>query len=114
MVASRQLRVFFRINFDYDGATPHLSRSPGDLRRSHSAGSAPRRPEIYQHGDASILDNFIELFSIDIERFVHWRQRRLTYPATAGIRKMSRGHAVLGCAIFTDTNHWHSIHALRV
>src|SRR5258707_5653364 len=99
MVATRQLRVFFRINFDYDGPTPHLSRGSGDLRCGNSTWAAPCCPEIYQHRDARILNNLIELFSIDIERLVHRRQRRLTYPATAGIRKMSRGHTVLGRAI---------------
>jgi hypothetical protein len=109
MVSPRQLRVLFCINFNYDGATPHVGRSPGDLRRGNSTWAAPCRPEIYQHWDARILDNFVELLRIDIQRFVNRRQRRLTHSASSRISKMSRGHAVLGSAILTDANQWHLV-----
>jgi hypothetical protein len=75
MIAPRQLRVLLSINFDYDGAAPHVGRSPGDLRRGNSAWAAPCCPEIYQHWDARILDNLIELLRIDVQGFVNRRQR---------------------------------------
>jgi hypothetical protein len=109
MIAPCQLRVLLCINFNYDSAAPHVGRSPGDLRRGNSAWAAPCRPEIYQHWDARVLNNFIELLRIDIQGFVNRRQRRLTHSASSRISKMSRGHAVLGSAIFTDANRRHLV-----
>jgi hypothetical protein len=112
MIPPRQLRVLFCINLDYDGASPHVGRSPGDLRRSNSTWAAPCSPEIYQHGDARVLNNFIELLRINIKGFVNRRQRRLTHSTTAGISKMLRGHPVLGSAIFADANQGHLVTCL--
>jgi hypothetical protein len=109
MIPPRQLRVLFCINLDYDGASPHVGRSPGDLRRSNSTWAAPCSPEIYQHGDARILNNYIELLRIHVQRLVNRRQRRLTHSATSSISKMFRGHAVLGSAIFADANQGHLV-----
>jgi hypothetical protein len=109
MIAPRQLRVLLSINFDYDGAAPHVGRGPGDLRRGNSAWAAPCSPEIYHHRDARILNYFIELLRINIKGFVNRQQRRLTHSTTAGISKMLRGHPVLGSAIFADANQGHLV-----
>ena len=38
----------------------HVGSGAGDFRSSHAARTAPFRPEVHQHGDRDMVNDFIE------------------------------------------------------
>ena len=103
-----QLGIAFCVNFDYDGASCHIGGCAHNLGRCHSAGTAPRRPEIHQDRDAGVLCDFVELLGIDVERFIHWRQWTLTLTAAAGFSQVFGRDTVLLPADLAGSNKRHS------
>ena len=80
VVSGRKLGIFLRVHLDDDGVTRHFRGRANHLWRGHPAGSTPFCPEIDQHRNPRILRDFVELFGINFQRFVHRRQRRLASP----------------------------------
>jgi len=91
--ARRKFRITFRIYLDDDGFARHVFGSFLDLGRSHFARPTPFCPEISEHGNAGILRDLVELFNVNLERFVdrrqaalHWPQRPVSAGWFAGMR----------------------------
>lgn len=104
----RELRMAFRINLQNHGLTRHVCSSARDLGSRHSAGSAPGCPEVNQHGNAGLAQNFVEELRIGFQGFTYWRQRRLAGSATSGVRQVSCWNTVLASAILTSSNCRHT------
>jgi hypothetical protein len=105
--ASRKLRVLFRIHLEHNSLPRHVGRGPRDLRRGHLARPAPVRPEIHQHRNLRILNDFIEQRLIRRQRFANRRQWRLARPATPGTCKMFPRNAILLSTRAANTDHRH-------
>ena len=69
--ADRQFRIALGVNLNYDSPSGHVSGRTRDLGRCHTARPAPRGPEIHQHRDAGVRDDFVEQLGIHFERFVY-------------------------------------------
>lgn len=54
-----EARVFVRVDLQYDGMARHLGSGARNFRSSRTTRSAPRRPEIYEHGNLHIFDDLI-------------------------------------------------------
>jgi hypothetical protein len=103
--ARRRLRAVLRVHFQNQCPARHFASEGMNLRRGHSAGSAPRRPEIGQNRHARLGDDLREGVIVDIQRFVHRRQRRFAGAASASIGKMCRRDAVPFSATWTFSDH---------
>ena len=66
-VARRQLRITLRVDLQHNGSSCHLCSRTFNFGSRHVAGSAPGSPEVYQHRNASIANNFVELPRIDFQ-----------------------------------------------
>src|SRR5262249_60708239 len=101
--------LLFGVDFQGDQISSPLA---GDLihdRTSHTAGLAPRRPEIHQDGNRRGRDNPVEGGGIDILRLAREIQRVLA-PSTDCLRStfpFRRGDSVDGPARFA-TKHFAS------
>lgn len=92
--ARRCLRAVLGIHFQNQGPARHLAGQSMNFGRGHAAGPAPCRPEIGQNRHPRFGDDLSEGIIVDIQRFVHCRQRRFAGAASAGVGKMPCGNAV--------------------
>src|SRR5579864_8820735 len=124
-----ELRIGFGIGLQNDGTTRHVRRRAVHLGCSHATWTAQRCPKIHQHGDARLVDNFVEQRGIHVERPCERRQRRLALAAAATVSKMfcrdsvllstnvagaDHGHGSLLRSIFAHCNHDCAAHAFVV
>jgi hypothetical protein len=107
-VPRSELLVAIRVDLEDYSLTRHLFCRTGDLRSRSAAWSAPVRPEVDENGNSGALDNLIEEFSINRQRFVKRRQRGLTRTASARIRKMIRSEAVFLTTALAGSYRRHS------
>ena len=52
--------MFFRVDFQHDGFAGQVGSGAGDFRSSHATRTAPIRPEVHEHGDRDMVNDFIE------------------------------------------------------
>lgn len=91
----RHFRMTFRIElYDYSSSR-HIRGGARNLWHGHSAWPALGSPEIHQHGNAGILNYFVERLRIDFQRLVHRGHRSFAGTAPSSIGKMYRWNAVL-------------------
>jgi nucleotide-binding universal stress UspA family protein len=107
VVAARQFGITLSVNFDYDGLPRHFCRRARHLGRSHPARATPCCPEIRQHRNFCILQHFIELLTINFQRFAYRRQRGFTVATPAVIGQMFCRNPVLLSALFAASNERH-------
>jgi len=105
VVASSQVRVLFGIDFQHDSLARHFPGGPCDLRRRHAAGTAPRRPEIHQHGHPRVGDDLIEFLAVNRERLIDSRNRRLASAALPCISQVFGRYTVLYAALVAKPDH---------
>src|ERR1700722_3948457 len=105
--ADRQFRIALGVNLNYDSPSGHVSGRTRDLRRCHTARPAPRGPEIHQHRDAGVRDDFVEQLGIHFERFVYRGHGGFRGAAATSIGKMCRRNTIFSSANLTNTNRGH-------
>jgi hypothetical protein len=105
---SRQFWIVLRVDL-YDDCLPsHIGSCARHLRRRHPAGSAPFSPKIREHRNTSILDDFVERFTINFQGLIHRRQGRFAGAAATCVSKVGRWNAVLSPTGFACANHRHT------
>src|SRR6267154_2909571 len=62
----RHFWIAFRINLHDHCSSGHICGRTLNFRRRHSAWSTPGSPEIHQHGDPGVLNNFVEYLRINL------------------------------------------------
>ena len=84
-----------------------VARYLRNVRRGHAAGTAPRGPEVHQHGNLALAHNLVELGGAGGERLGYGGQRRLARAATAGVGQMLCRYAIRFAArrAVTDDGH---------
>jgi len=105
--ARRDFRIAFGIEFDNDGTSGHVSGGAGNFRRRDPARPTPRRPEIHQHRDAGILNDFVEDRRINFQRLIRGRQWIFTSATPPGIGEVYRWNAVRASTDFAGSNYSH-------
>src|ERR1700761_7668826 len=60
VITGGELWVGFGIHFEDDAFAGDLAGGAFDMRRGHAAGTAPRGPEVDEHGNACVIDDVIE------------------------------------------------------
>src|SRR5262245_2546293 len=108
--SGRELGMAVRVHLDDHGLAGHVRGRAGNLRRCHLTGRAPFRPEVDQYGNARVLHDVVELLRVNLERFVHRRQRSLARAAAAAIGQVVCRGAVLAPASFANSNHGYLEH----
>jgi hypothetical protein len=103
----RQLRMPLRIHFENDGPTYHVGGGLRHLRSRRPARPAPRSPEIHEHGNARILNDFIEETGIGFEWLIQRRQRTLAGAAAAGVGELRRRHTVASSTYSAGSDYGH-------
>jgi hypothetical protein len=107
VVTCGELRIFFGVDlYDY-GFTGHVRGGARHFRSSGAAWAAPIGPEVYEDGNGSVLNNFIELSIVDREGFRDGRQRRFASSATTGAGEILGGDAIFLPAIGASANDRH-------
>ena len=61
------------VDLQHDGAAREVLRDLCDMRRRRPAGAAPGRPEINEHRDLAVANNFIEFLGIHFYGLRHCR-----------------------------------------
>jgi hypothetical protein len=108
-VSRSELLVAIRVDLEDDSLTRHLFCRTGNLRSRSAARSAPVRPEVDKNRNPGTLDNLIEEFSINWQRFVKRRQRSFARAASACIRKMICSESVFLTTALTGSYRRHSL-----
>src|SRR5580700_4450402 len=85
---SGQFRIALSVNLNDNGPSGHIGSRTRNLWRCHPAGPAPCSPEVHQHGDAGVGNDFVEQLGINFDRFVLRWHRGLASAAATGIGKM--------------------------
>src|SRR5277367_4797876 len=96
----------FGVDLDDHRFAGHVLGSARNLRRSCTAGPAPRRPEVDQDRNLSVLNDFVEKHRISRERFRDRGEFRFTGAAAACVGQVSSGDTVLLTALRTSSNDW--------
>src|SRR6516164_637489 len=104
LVASGQLRIALRIDLQHNGPSCHVYSGTLHFGSCHAARPAPGRPEVDQHGNAGLANDFVELLRIDFQRLVYRRYRSLARAAAAGISQMFGGYPVLSSTDVAGSN----------
>ena len=73
VVPRSKFREPFRVYLQHDRAASEISRDLCDMRRRHPAGAAPGRPEINEHRNFAVANNFIEFLGIHLYGLCHRR-----------------------------------------
>src|SRR5438445_1411905 len=71
---SCQCRIKLCINLHDNRSSGHVRGCACNLRRCHPAGTAPGGPEIDQHGNVCVLDNFSEQLWVNFQRLIQRRK----------------------------------------
>src|ERR1700722_6852454 len=103
----RDFRIAFGIEFDDDGTSGHVSGGASNFRSRDPARPTPRRPEIHQHRDAGILNDFVEDRRINFQRFIQGRQWIFTSATPPGVVEVRRWNAVQAVTDFAGSNYSH-------
>lgn len=69
VVSGSYFRVALSIDLDHNGAASHVSSRARHLGRSHPAWPAPGGPEIGEDWNTGVLQDFVELLTIYLQRF---------------------------------------------
>ncbi len=106
--ARREIGQSFRVDLQ-DHRTPrHLSGQRLHLRRSHPAGTTPRRPKVHQHRYSRLARDLLELSGRGhIQRLRERRQRSFTRAAPTRICKVACRNTIARAATSTCSNHLH-------
>src|SRR5271167_1596858 len=107
--AACQLWIAFCVNFNHDGPAGHVCCRARYLGSGQPAGPAPRRPEVCQHRDPSLPNDFVERLGINFQWLIYRRQRSFACAAVACISQMFLRDTVFLPTILTGSNHWHSL-----
>ena len=105
---SRQFRIVLRVDLYDDRLPSHIGSCARYLGRRHPAGSAPFSPKVREHRNTSILDDFVERFTINFQGLIHRRQGRFAGAAATCVSKAGRWNAVLSPTGFACSNHRHT------
>ena len=95
------------IDLEDDRFSSHILGRARDFRGSCAARAAPSRPEVHQHRNGSVVDDFVEESRIGGHRFRDRIQRGFARPASAGAGQMFGGDTILLVAMSTSSNDWH-------
>ncbi len=71
------------VDLEDDRFPGHILGRARHFRRRRAAGTAPRRPEVHQHGNGRVFDDVVEENRIRRERFRDRGKLRFTRAATA-------------------------------
>ena len=105
---SRQFWIVLPVDL-YDDCLPsHIGSRARHFGRRHPARSAPFSPKVRKHWNTSILDDFVERFTINFQGLIHWRQGRFAGAAATCVSKVGRWNAVLSPTGFACANHRHT------
>ncbi len=94
VVPCSKFRETFRVDLQDDGAAREVSRHLCDMRRRSSAGAAPGCPEINEHRNFAVANNFIEFLGIHCYGLCHCRERCLACAASSRVGEVFRRNSV--------------------
>ena len=89
------------------GKAREVPRDFGNMRRRYPARAAPGRPEINEHGNFAVADNFVEFLGSHFHGLCHRRQRCLACPKSSDVLKVFRRNSVRLSARRAISDHGH-------
>jgi len=104
VVACGELGRLLGIDLEHNGSTGEFARNLRDVRSGHAAWTAPRCPEIDEHRNFAVANDFVELDGADPEGLSQRRKRDFARAASAGIGKVPGRHAIRLTACSAITN----------
>lgn len=95
------------VDLEDDSFSSHVLRGTRDLGCSRAARPTPFCPEIHQHGNLSVVEDFVEESRIRCQWFCDGRERGFAGAAPASAGEMPGGNTILLVALSTGSNDWH-------
>ena len=71
VVPRGKFRKPFRVDLKHDSSSREISRDLCNMRRRHPARAAPGRPEINEHGNFAVANNFVEFLGTHFHGLCH-------------------------------------------
>jgi len=78
VVSRGKFREPFCVDLELHGSAREVPRDFGNMRRCHPARAAPGRPEINEHGNSAVANNFVEFLGAHFHGLCHRRYRSTT------------------------------------
>jgi hypothetical protein len=73
VVSRGKFREPFRVDLKHHGSAREVPRDLCNMRRRHPARAAPGRPEINEHGNFAVANNFVEFLGSHFHGLCHRR-----------------------------------------
>jgi hypothetical protein len=73
VVSRGKFREAFRVDLKHDGSAREVQCDLCNMRRRHPARAAPGRPEINEHGNFAVANNFVEFLGSHFHGLCHRR-----------------------------------------